>query len=336
MAGPLELLTTDEMALADRLAAASGISGTSLMEAAGADVARAAARRLRAAGGRRVAVFCGPGNNGGDGYVAARVLRELGFEARVASLGDVGALRGDAAQAARAWGGEVAGIAGFVLDATDLVIDALFGAGLTRDLDGAAREAVERLDQWRRASGRPIVAVDVPSGLDGTTGRVRGACLTATETVTFFRLKPGHLLLPGRSYCGRVTLADIGIPPSVLQEIAPQTFANEPELWRDALRLPQIDGHKYSRGHVVVVSGRISETGAARLAARGALRAGAGLVTVASPQDALAVNAASLTSIMVRQSDGPAGLARLLSDPRKNVVVLGPGARRRRGDMRAR
>ncbi|MEA3093816.1 MAG: ADP-dependent NAD(P)H-hydrate dehydratase / NAD(P)H-hydrate epimerase, partial [Caballeronia sp.] len=172
---------------------------------------------------------------------------------------------------------------------------------------------------------RAVIAVDVPSGLDGTTGKVLGTCLHATETVTFFRLKPGHLLLPGRLHCGVVTLADIGIPDSVLGEIAPKTFANTPDLWRHALRVPQLGGHKYTRGHAVVVSGRMPETGAARLAACGALRAGAGLVTVASPRDALAVHAAALEAVMVRQSDGPAGLAKLLADPRKNAVVLGPG-----------
>jgi hydroxyethylthiazole kinase-like uncharacterized protein yjeF len=312
------------MAKADRLASVSGISSMSLMEAAGAAVARAAARRLHAAGGRRVAVLCGPGNNGGDGYVAARVLRELGFEVRVAGLVPANGLKGDAAEAARRWGDESADTDSVALDA-DLVIDALFGAGLARDLDGAAKRAVERIDEWGRSTGRPIIAVDVPSGIDGTTGQVRGASLRATETVTFFRLKPGHLLLPGRIYCGALTLADIGIPVSVLDEIAPKTFVNEPKLWRHALRLPQLGGHKYARGHAVVVSGRMPETGAARLAARGALRAGAGLVTVAAPRDALAVHAASLTAIMVRQSDGPAGLAKLLADPRKNVVVLGPG-----------
>ena len=196
---------------------------------------------------------------------------------------------------------------------------------LSRDLDGAAKHIVKRLDQWRQSTGRPIVAIDVPSGLDGTTGAIRGACLQATETVTFFRFKPGHLLLPGRVNCGVLTLADIGIPESVLDEIAPKTFVNAPELWRGALRFPQLQGHKYSRGHAVIVSGRMPETGAARLAARGALRAGAGLVTVASPRDALAVHAASLTAIMVRESEGPAGLARLLADPRKNAIVLGPG-----------
>jgi hydroxyethylthiazole kinase-like uncharacterized protein yjeF len=321
----IELLTTPEMAQADRLASVSGISGMSLMEAAGAAVARAAARRLYAVGARRVAVFCGPGNNGGDGYVAARMLRDFGFDVRVASLGSPSKLKDDAAETARRWNGKIAGIRELALEEADLIVDALFGAGLARDLDGEAKQAVERLDGWRQSPGRPIVAVDVPSGLDGTTGAIRGACLQATETVTFFRFKPGHLLLPGRVNCGQLTLADIGIPESVLDEIAPKTFVNAPELWRGALRFPQLQGHKYSRGHAVIVSGPMPETGAARVAARGALRAGAGLVTVASPRDALAVHAASLTAIMVRESEGPAGLARLLADPRKNAIVLGPG-----------
>jgi hydroxyethylthiazole kinase-like uncharacterized protein yjeF len=321
----VELLTTQEMAQADRLAAASGLASMSLMEAAGAAVARAAARRLYPEGGRRVAVLCGPGNNGGDGYVAARVLREFGFEVRVASLAPAAELRGDAAEAARSWGREIGPSEGLVLDHAHLAIDALFGAGLARDLDGQAKLAVERLDQWGRSTRRPLIAVDMPSGLDGTTGKVRGTSLHATETVTFFRRKPGHLLLPGRTYCGSLTLADIGISAAVLDEIAPKTFANEPGLWRDALHLPELGGHKYTRGHAVVVSGGMPETGAARLAARGALRVGAGLVTVASPRDAVAVHGASLTAIMVRESDGPAGLAKLLADPRKNAVVLGPG-----------
>jgi hydroxyethylthiazole kinase-like uncharacterized protein yjeF len=321
---PIELLTNAEMAEADRLAAASGISSMWLMEAAGAAVARAATRRLYASGGRRVAVLCGPGNNGGDGYVAGHVLSQFGFEVRVASLLPVGRLKGDAAEAARRYDAKIADVEHLTLDDADLVIDALFGAGLARDLNGEAKQAVERLDGWARYTGRPIIAIDVPSGLDGTTGQVRGACLRATETVTFFRLKPGHLLLPGRTFCGSLTLAGIGIPASVLGKVAPQTFVNALDLWRHALRLPQLGGHKYTRGHAVVVSGRMPETGAARLAASGALRAGAGLVTVASPHDALSVHAASLAA-MVRESNGPVGLAKLLADPRKNAIVLGPG-----------
>ncbi|MEA2857517.1 MAG: ADP-dependent NAD(P)H-hydrate dehydratase / NAD(P)H-hydrate epimerase, partial [Methylobacteriaceae bacterium] len=322
---PIELLTNAEMAEADRLASVSGISSMSLMETAGAAVARAAARRLYAGGGRRVAVFCGPGNNGGDGYVAGRVLRDFGFDVQVASLLPTSGLKGDAAAAARRWKGEVAGVGELALDDADLLIDALFGAGLTRDLDGEAKHIVERLNSWSRSTGRPVVAIDVPSGLDGTTGAIRGACLQASETVTFFRLKPGHLLLPGRVHCGLLTLADIGIPGSLLDAIAPKTFVNDPALWQRALHLPQLGDYKYTRGHAVIVSGRMPEIGAARLAARGAVRAGAGLVSIASPRDALALHAASLTAIMVREANGPTGLAKLLADRRKNAVVLGPG-----------
>jgi hydroxyethylthiazole kinase-like uncharacterized protein yjeF len=321
----MELLTNAEMAEADRLAAASGVASMSLMEAAGTAVSRTAARLLYAAGARRVAILCGPGNNGGDGYVAGRVLRAFGFDVRVGSLLPASRLTGDAAEAARRYDLKIADLEGFAFDDADLVIDALFGAGLARNLDGEAKRAVQHVDDWGRSTGRPIIAIDVPSGLDGTTGQIRGACLHAMETVTFFRLKPGHLLLPGRTYCGALTLADIGIPASVLGTIAPKTFVNEPDLWRYALRPPQVRGHKYTRGHAVVLSGNLPETGAARLAATGALRAGAGLVTVASPRDALAVHAASLTAIMVHESNGPVGLAKLLADPRKNAVVLGPG-----------
>ena len=137
------------------------------------------------------------------------------------------------------------------------------------------------------ASGAPIVAVDLPSGINGASGAVMGAAVKARESVTFFRRKPGHVLLPGRLHAGTVRVADIGIPDSVLEQVRPQTFANGPALWGRAFPMPRLDGHKYSRGHAVVVSGDVSFTGAARLAARGALRAGAGLVTLASPRAAL-------------------------------------------------
>ena len=320
-----EILTTAEMAEADRLTIASGVKGFALMEAAGRAVADRAAQILRRRGGTRIEVLCGPGNNGGDGYVAAYALREMGFEAEVHALGDPKALKGDAALAYELWNREAPPIDMFDIEQADLVIDALFGAGLARDLDGAARGMVERANVWRRARGGCVLAVDTPSGLDGSTGAVRGAAIEADETVTFFRLKPAHLLLPGRILCGIVTCADIGIKTDVLREIAPKTFHNIPALWRSALPIPRIDAHKYARGHALVVSGGISSTGAARLSARGALRAGAGLVTLASPSDALLVNAAATTAIMVRRSDGPKGLAELLSDARKNAVVLGPG-----------
>lgn len=321
----IELLTNAQMGEADRLTIAGGIAGIDLMDRAGAAVADAAGQAMRE-GARNIAILCGPGNNGGDGFVAARLLKGMGFQVAVGLLGQREKLVGDAALAAQAWTGRIGSAALVDLDGTDLVIDALFGAGLARDLDGRARALVERLNDWRRQTSKPVVAVDVPSGLDGDSGQVRGVCVEADVTVTFFRLKPAHFLLPGRELCGRVVLAQIGIAADVLSEITPRTFLNEPALWRVALPRIGASGHKYARGHTLVVSGPIHQTGAARMSAMGALRAGAGLVTLASPRDALAVNASHLTAIMLTPCDNAQEFATLLADARKNVVVIGPGA----------
>lgn len=314
------LLTNAEMAEADRLTIASGIPGIVLMENAGRAVANAVTVRLLLGGA--VAVVAGPGNNGGDGFVAARVLAERGHRVEVLLVGERYRLRGDAAEAAKRWTGPVRPAAPEALAGADIVVDALFGAGLDRPVEGLARAMIDAMN----ASGVPIVAVDLASGINGTTGAVMGAAVNAACSVTFFRRKPGHLLLPGRLHCGDVQLADIGILPATLGQIRPQTFLDSPALWRDAFPVPSLAGHKYTRGHAVIVSGPLSTTGAARLAARAALRAGAGLVTIASPQDALAVNAATNLAVMVRPVDGAAALSAFLSDRRFNAVALGPGA----------
>ncbi|WP_245257478.1 NAD(P)H-hydrate dehydratase [Methylocapsa acidiphila] len=310
------------MAEADRLTIAGGVPGFFLMEQAGAAVAREAERLAPRAA--RIAVLCGPGNNGGDGFVAARRLAAKGFPVEIGLLGRVEALSGDAAAAAKAWTGATLPIESLDLAEADLAIDALFGAGLSRDLDGGARAAVLRLNDWARAKGKAILAVDVPSGVDGATGAIRGVAIAATCTVTFFRRKPGHVLLPGRLQCGETIVADIGISESVLAEIRPKTLVNDPAIWKSAFPFPRTQGNKYSRGHALVLSGGLAHTGAARLAARGALRAGAGLVTVATPREALPAHAAALTAIMTRLCDGPAELAALLEDRRMNALVMGP------------
>jgi ADP-dependent NAD(P)H-hydrate dehydratase / NAD(P)H-hydrate epimerase len=316
----IELLTPAEMAEADRLAIAGGISGIELMENAGRAVADAAARLL-AHGAPQVCVVAGPGNNGGDGFITARILAGRGYTVRVLLLGERWQLKGDAAIAACRWQGPVEAASPDGLAGAGFIIDALFGAGLDRPVEGHARAMIEAIN----ASGAPILAVDLPSGTSGASGRVLGEAVRATRTITFFRKKPGHILLPGRLHCGPVDVADIGIPENVLEEVRPRVFANVPGLWAGTFPFPRIDGHKYTRGHAVVLSGAIASTGAARLAARGALRAGAGLVTIASPADALAVNAAANLSIMVRQVDDSAGLSALLADRRITAVVLGPG-----------
>jgi len=293
-----------------------------LMENAGRAVADAVGHRWPV--GSRVVVLCGPGNNGGDGFVAARILKERGHVVRLALLGDRDRLSGDAAEAAARWRGAVeaadpAALRGALAEAA-VVVDALFGAGLARPLEGPAAALVEAVN----AARRPVVAVDLPSGVDGATGRVMGVAIRASLSVTFFRLKPGHLLLPGRRLCGQTLVADIGIRDGVLAAVGAKTMRDLPPLWRDRLLAPELDGHKYSRGHAVVVSGPMARTGAARLAAEAALRVGAGLVTLASPPDALMVNAAHLTAVMLARLDGADGLAEILADRRRNALVLGP------------
>jgi ADP-dependent NAD(P)H-hydrate dehydratase / NAD(P)H-hydrate epimerase len=315
----IELLSTAEMAQADRLTIAGGVAGLTLMERAGAAVADAVAGRHPV--GSRVVVLAGPGNNGGDGFVAARLLAQRGFNVDLMLAGEVARLKGDAAAAAAKWKGPVAPPQPDGFANARVIVDALFGAGLDRPAEGHARAMIEAMN----AQAAPILAIDLPSGINGSTGAVMGTAVNATQSVTFFRKKVGHMLLPGRLHCGRVSVADIGIPATVLAEIGVQTFENTPQLWRGVFPRAQVGGHKYDRGHAVVVSGPLWSTGAARLAARAALRAGAGLVTIASPRDALAVNAAASLAVMVRPVDGASELAEFLTDRRLNTVALGPG-----------
>jgi hydroxyethylthiazole kinase-like uncharacterized protein yjeF len=315
----IELLSNIEMGQADRLTIGGGVAGIALMENAGKAVADAVAACFSPE--RRVVVVAGPGNNGGDGFVAARLLAARGYNVKMFLVGEPGALKGDAALAAKKWNGAVAPAEPGVVNSADIIVDALFGAGLDRPVEGLARAMIDAMN----AQAAPVVAVDLPSGINGTSGAVMGAAVNAAQTVTFFRKKTGHLLLPGRLHCGPVSVADIGIPDSVLTRIAPQTFENVPALWRAKFPVPKHTGHKYDRGHAVVLSGPSWSTGAARLAARSALRAGAGLVTVASPREALAVNAAASLAVMVRAVDGAPELTALLGDRRFSAVALGPG-----------
>ena len=315
----MEVLTTAEMERADRLAIAAGTPGFALMLSAGQAVAAAAMDMVEEG---PIVVIAGPGNNGGDGFVAAAELAARGREVSVILLCERESLQGDAASAARGWKYPVLPFNPQAIGKPALIIDALFGAGLDRPVKDEPFDMIEAIN----ANGAPVLAVDLPSGINGTTGAIMGSAVRAVETVTFFRRKPAHLLLPGRLHCGRVRVADIGIDAGVLTEIAPKAFENAPASWHDAFPIPTIDGHKYSRGHAVVVSGGIAATGAARLSARGALRAGAGLATLASPREALAVNASALTAIMVRPVDTVVEFAELINDKRHNAYVIGPGA----------
>ena len=311
------LLTAKQMAEADRLTVEFGIAGIRLMENAGQLVADEIMCRWTAL---PVIVLCGPGSNGGDGFVAARRLAEAGWPVRIALLGSRDNLRGAAAHHAGLWRGSVEPLTPSALDGADLLVDAVFGAGLSRALDGAARDTLAAA----AARNLPIVAVDVPSGLMGDTGAQLGA-VSAVLTVTCFRKKPGHMLQPGRTLCGEVVVADIGTPTSVIEQVTPDTFENDPKLWADALPVMHADGNKYTRGHALI-SGGYPTTGAARMAARAAARAGAGLTTIAVPEIALAVYAAALTSIMVNPIAAPMDFDSLLADKRYSGLLIGPGA----------
>jgi NAD(P)H-hydrate epimerase len=316
------LLSPHEMAEADRLTIAGGIPGIVLMENAGRAVADAVARRWSR---RPALVLCGPGNNGGDGFVAARILAERGWPVRLALLGERAALKGDAAAAAARWTGPIDGLgealSAGALEGAALVVDALFGAGLARPIEGEAAAVIAALEARRL----PVVAVDVPSGVDGASGEVRGSAPHVALTVTFFRRKPGHLLLPGRLHCGETLVVPIGIRSAVLEGVAPTIAANHPDWWRDYFPWPGPLSHKYTRGHALVSGGAVM-TGAGRLAARAAARIGAGLVTVAAPDSAFAVYAAALTGVLVQPVSGMDAFRGLLADRRRNAALIGPGA----------
>ncbi len=306
------ILTVAEMAAADRAAIAAGAPGIELMERAGAAVAEAIVRRFEA---QPVTVLCGPGDNGGDGYVVARLLRRQGWPVEVRTLGEP-ATPAAKAMAAR-WDGPAAPLDARLAESwgEGLVVDALFGAGLARPLDGPAAQAATAL------AGAPerVVAVDTPSGVPGDTGQPAGPAFCAGLTVTFHARKPAHVLEPGRDLCGEVVVADIGLGPTPSPMVE-----NGPELWLPRFPWPRAVSHKHSRGRLIVVSGDAWNTGAARLSARAGLRIGAGLVTMYANPEALAPNAAHLEAVMLRPFETDLELEQAADEA--DAAIIGPAA----------
>ena len=315
---PHTLLDVASARAIDKAAIAAGTADIELMERAGAATVAAIRARWQPVS---TLVLAGPGNNGGDGYVIARLLAEAGWQVRVAGACSRERLAGAAALAAGRWRGAIEAIGPECLDGAELVVDAIFGTGLARPLDGSLRATVEALN------GRPVpvVTVDIASGIDSDTGAVLGAAVEADLTVTFFRRKPGHLLLPGRHYAGAVVVSTLDVADAVYAAIPATLFANMPDLWIGDFPWPTQDGHKYSRGHALLLGGT-AMTGAARLAAYAAQRIGAGLVTIAADPAVVPLYAAWRADLMVTAVADGAAFGSLLADRRLNAVLLGPGA----------
>lgn len=313
-----KILSVDGHRAADSFAIENGVAGLALMERAGQAVAREVTRRWAP---RPVIVLCGPGNNGGDGFVVARQLAEAGWPVDVALLTEVSDDTGDAAAMFQKWQGRTLPMDQVNLADYELIIDAIFGAGLSRPLSGIVFQLAHQLEK----AGGPIIAIDIPTGVIGDTGENGGCCFGADLTVTFHCLKPAHVLEPGRSLCGEVVLADIGIPDGWADGIEAEAELNAPSLWP---RLPHSDPghiHKHQKGRLCVVSGPSAATGAARLAASAGLRSGAGLVTLLSPPSALQVNAMHLTAVMLDRFEDAQSLIDALDARRATATVIGPG-----------
>ena len=314
-----ELLTPKQMYMADSLAIAKGTSGETLMQNAGKAVATVITDNYSPC---PVAVLCGPGNNGGDGFVVARLLDRAGFKVQIFATGAIDDYSGDARLMANQLKCDLQPLSLFAVTDYQLIVDGLFAAGLARNISGEIARLIDQIN----LSDLPVVSIDMPSGIDGESGQIRGIAIKADHSATFFRQKPGHVLLPGRTVCGQIHVCDIGIPEQVLEQIDNlQLWENSPKLWRSQINWRRIDGHKYDYGHTVVLSGDQYSTGAARMAAMAALRSGSGLVSIASPDNAMQINAAHLTEIMLRCVNDHDDLYRLLADTRLNSVVLGPG-----------
>jgi len=314
-----EVLTAAEMGKADASTIAGGIAGIRLMNAAGAAVAHRIVEEFKPC---PVLVLCGPGNNGGDGFIIAQRLKKEGWQVRVACMVKRDALKDDSALAAKDWDGEIETLnSSLSVHKTSLIVDAIFGTGFNHALDLELVILFEKI----RTRKIPVIAVDMPTGINTTTGTADPNTLKATLTVTFCRKKIGHLLLPGKIYCGKIIVADIGITDTIVESLNTTCFENNPALWLKTFPLPDAEGHKYARGHAVIYGGE-KRTGAACLAAAAAQKIGAGLVTITSPAKTVPIYSSFRASIMVDECEGVVDIKTILRDERKNAVLIGPGA----------
>lgn len=309
-----EILTNEQMAAADRLTIARGTAGFTLMRRAGQGAAAIVKTLYKP---QAVTVLCGPGNNGGDGYIIARELKDAGFTVDVWSLVDPARLKGDARASFESWGGSLCAEPDL---SSSLIIDAVFGTGFNKKLEEPVISILKKI----KNSNPDVIAIDIPSGVNGATGAADPAALPARHTITFARKKAGHCLMPGMALCGEIHIVDIGIPDDIIQEAGFMAQDNHPDLWKDRFPHRKTGDHKYAHGHAVV-AGAEKMTGATRLAAEACARAGAGLTTVIAPPGTGEIYRRTLAPHVIVE-DRKNGLAAHLSDERRNAVLIGPGA----------
>ncbi|HEX9446442.1 MAG TPA: NAD(P)H-hydrate dehydratase [Dongiaceae bacterium] len=326
--GRIRLVTAAQMRATEQAAFASGLNSFETMCRAGQAVAAAIMKRWSS---RPTLVLCGPGNNGGDGYVVAQSLHQAGWPVSVIASAPAGTE--DARRAAEAWGQAVyvgRGDDDSRWPAADgLIVDGLFGTGLTRAVTGDAAFLIARAN----AASAPIVAMDIASGVEADSGAALGVSIQASLTVTFAWAKPGHLLLPGRGLTGQLVVADIDLPRQPLIGSGPDLCLTEPGWWQADLPVPDATSHKFTRGHLVAIGGAVM-TGAVRLATRAARRSGLGLATILAPASAIPIYAADQPGVIIRNrlDDLTAGGNResvlvsvVLADNRVSAVLIGSG-----------
>ena len=323
------LLDTQQSREVDRFTIEQGVAGATLMEAAGKQLATVLTEYIGTpleAGGV-VIILCGPGNNGGDGFVAAKYLDQLGYLVSLRCTILPSELKGDAKKAAQAWSGEVEAISTKGFKDAAAIVDCLFGTGLKRPIENDLESLVKAVN----ASEAFVLSADVPSGLCADTGKPLGECIEADATVTFAFKKQGQVIVPGRYFCGgnaNIHIANIGVSPDALGHIKATVHENIPSLWGQCFPYSGPQTHKYGRGHMLVLGGKEPTLGASRLASLAGLRVGAGLVTLAAPTETYAVQASALMDVMVRRFDSAFGFMGIVNDPRIRAVLVGPGAGR--------
>ena len=256
------------------------IPGYTLMENAGKVIFKIIKKKFKKK--KKIKILCGPGNNGGDGFVAAKLLKENGYlNVDLFCLVSKRKLKGDAKLAAEKFGENFKSLSNFKISREDLVIDGLFGSGLKKNISGNLKKIIKKINLKKPY----CISIDVPSGINGDTGEIQGVAVKSNDTITFTRKKIGHLLYPGREYCGNVIVEDIGINLEKLL-FKPHIFENHPDNWKNKFPWPNQKSHKYTRGFTLIICGE-KMTGASRLAARGVARIGCGLLCLGVPKKVL-------------------------------------------------